>query len=183
MESWSSTMKRMSPFAIIVAREIIKMIRDINTCGVGLLKPDYLESYAPDEALMDMRHAGFAIRPCGQFVFDTKTASDFYEDLKSLQDPMIFHNQIKHMTGGPSFLFLFSKEGKDQNETIRAFRMLIGATKPGDRTEECLRTKYGDPEIIRRNAFHASDSPEAARHEAALLMEPDLTIRRYLMQE
>ncbi len=73
-----------------------------------------------------------------------------------------FRDVVDYVTGGP--VVALEIEGPEVVDKVRA---LIGATDPAQATPGSVRYMYGTS--IQSNAVHASDSPESAKNELAIV--------------
>ena len=77
------------------------------------------------------------------------------------KDKPFYPELIDYITSGPIVAAVF--EGED---AVRRIRLLMGATDPAKADDGTIRKEFGTD--IRRNATHASDSPETAEKEINL---------------
>lgn len=106
---------------------------------------------------------GFAIRAMKQFSFDADRAGRFYAMHK---DKPFFNDLISYITSGDVIGLMLEKE-----DGIRLLRVLVGATNPADADPGTVRYMYGTD--LQQNAVHASDSPESAEKELAIVFDED----------
>ena len=91
--------------------------------------------------------------------FDEKSAGEFYSIHKGAE---YYDRLIKFTTSDRVFAMELEKEN-----AVEAFRVLIGSTDPKKAAPGTIRAKYGTG--LPQNAIHASDSPENALKEIALI--------------
>lgn len=77
------------------------------------------------------------------------------------KDKPFYPELIDYITSDPIVAAVF--EGED---AVRRIRLLMGATDPAKADDGTIRKEFGTD--IRRNATHASDSPESAEKEINL---------------
>ena len=106
---------------------------------------------------------GFAVSAMKQFSFDAERAGRFYAMHK---DKPFFEDLISYITSGAVIGLALEKE-----DGIRLLRVLVGATDPAEADPGTVRYMYGTD--LQRNAVHASDSPESAEKELAIVFDED----------
>jgi len=106
---------------------------------------------------------GFAVSAMKQFSFDAERAGRFYAMHK---DKPFFDDLISYITSGDVIGLALEKE-----DGIRLLRVLVGATDPAEADPGTVRYMYGTD--LQRNAVHASDSPESAEKELAIVFDED----------
>jgi nucleoside-diphosphate kinase len=124
-----------------------------------MIKPDIVERGLYPEIIAILLRNRFSIRRMTMIAFDRETAERFYDIHRGKE---FFPSLIDYMTGGP--VVALELEGPGIVEDIRVF---IGPTDPALARPGTLRYMYGSN--IQRNAVHASDSPEAAKKEIAIV--------------
>ena len=77
-----------------------------------------------------------------------------------------FEDLISYITSGPVVGLRLEKE-----DAVKVLRALVGATNPADAVPGTIRYMYGTD--LQRNAVHASDSPESAEKELAIVFPED----------
>lgn len=92
---------------------------------------------------------------------DRSTAERFYEVHK---DREFYPALVDYITSGP--VVAMEIEGDD---VIKAIRRFIGPTNPAEAAPGTVRYMYG--KSIQNNAVHASDSPESAKKELAIVFD------------
>jgi nucleoside-diphosphate kinase len=126
-----------------------------------LLKPDIVECGLYPEVISLLMRNRFKIVRMTMLSLDRKTAEEFYEIHK---DKAFFPSLIEYITSNP--VVAMELEGDNIVEDIRAF---IGPTDPSKASPGTIRYMYGSN--IQHNAVHASDSPEAAKKEIAIIFD------------
>jgi nucleoside-diphosphate kinase len=105
----------------------------------------------------------FAIRRMKQFRFDTGSAEEFYGIHRGKP---FFEALIEYITSGEVIGLELEKDG-----AITLLRELVGATDPAAARPGTIRYMYGTS--LQTNAVHASDSPESAEKELAIVFGGD----------
>jgi len=124
-----------------------------------MLKPDTVENGHAGKIIDLVIQNRFRIVDLRMLSFDRPTAERFY-DMHRSRD--FFPDLVAYMTSGP--VVALKIEGPEAVEQIRAF---IGPTDPAKASPGSLRYMYGIS--IQNNAVHASDSPESAKKELAIV--------------
>ncbi|UCF06188.1 MAG: nucleoside-diphosphate kinase [bacterium] len=124
-----------------------------------MLKPEIVERGLQGEIIDLLIKNRFAIRKMRQFRFDESSARRFYavHDGKDFFEPL-----IAYMTSGSVIGLELEKE-----DAVLHLRELVGATDPAEARPGTVRYMYGTD--LRHNAVHASDSPESAQKELAIV--------------
>lgn len=71
-----------------------------------------------------------------------------------------FNDLVRFMSSGEVDAFCLEKEN-----AVEDLRRLVGSTNPAEAAEGTIRNLYGNHNVIRKNAIHASDSIESAEKE------------------
>ena len=79
-------------------------------------------------------------------------------------DKPYFQAHMEFMTSGPVVAMVLYRF-----EALNGWRKLMGETDPSKAKPGTLRARFGNPNVLRENAVHGSDSPEAALREAEYL--------------
>jgi nucleoside-diphosphate kinase len=77
-----------------------------------------------------------------------------------------FEDLIEYTMSGP--VVLMELEKVSSSSIVSFWRMMIGDTNSANAAGPTLRGRFGNKEVIRENAVHGSDSPEAATRELAI---------------
>ena len=129
----------------------------------AIIKPDAMRAGQAGAIQAILRDNGFTSVRVLFTRLSREQAGDLYRDLVGKQH---HKPQIAFMTSGDVLALVLEKEGRN---AIGDLRTLVGATMPADRRDGTIRKLYGHPEIVRENAIHASDSPEAVEREIAIV--------------
>jgi nucleoside-diphosphate kinase len=125
----------------------------------AMIKPDGYGSANMGNIISMIESAGFKIVQARLLKFDEKSAGEFYSIHKGAE---YYDRLIKFTTSDRVFAMELEKEN-----AVEAFRVLIGSTDPKKAAPGTIRAKYGTG--LPQNAIHASDSPENALKEIALI--------------
>ncbi|MFQ5510566.1 MAG: nucleoside-diphosphate kinase [Candidatus Krumholzibacteriia bacterium] len=124
-----------------------------------MIKPDMVEQRLHGEIIAFVLRNRFNINKLRVLAMDRDTAARFYEVHKERD---FYPALMEYMTSGP--VVAMEIEGEGVVERIRTF---IGPTNPLDALPGTVRYMYG--KSIQNNAVHASDSPESAKKELAIV--------------
>ncbi len=124
-----------------------------------IIKPDAVKAKKIGRIIEMVEDAGFQIVDIKMLRWTKEEASEFYAVHR---EKPFFDGLVEFMTSGAIVALLLEREN-----AIVTLRKLVGATDP-TKAEPCtIRALYGTD--TRRNAVHASDSPESAEFEINLL--------------
>ncbi|NIM19508.1 MAG: nucleoside-diphosphate kinase [Candidatus Latescibacteria bacterium] len=124
-----------------------------------MIKPEVVEKGLFGEIISIILRNRFTVAKMIMFTFDKKQAERFYDIHKERE---FFPSLIEYITSGP--VVALELQGED---AIRRLRDLVGSTDPCKAAPGTIRYVYGSS--IQANAVHASDSPEAAKKELAIV--------------
>ncbi|HPE87376.1 MAG: nucleoside-diphosphate kinase [Bacteroidia bacterium] len=124
-----------------------------------LIKPTAVEERLEGKIITIILEHGFHIRAWKKMRFTRLQAEAFY---KVHKDKYFFHDLVSYMISGPVYAGILEKE-----DAVNEFRLLIGATDPGEAAAGTIRRMFGRSR--RKNAIHGSDSDANAEYEMALL--------------
>ena len=124
-----------------------------------LVKPEIVENALYGEIISIVLRNRFKINRITMLTFDRKRAERFYEIHANRE---FFPSLIDYITGGP--VLALELEGED---AIGRLRSLVGDTDPSKASPGTIRYAYGSS--VQVNAVHASDSPESAKKELAIV--------------
>lgn len=122
-----------------------------------MIKPDATQHIGEILALVIRNR--FEIKRMKMFSFDRSQAESFYAIHR---DKPFFPDLIDYITSGP--VAAFELAGDD---AISGLRELVGNTDPDQSRPGTIRYMYGTS--VQHNAVHASDSPESAKKELAIV--------------
>jgi len=122
-----------------------------------IIKPDAVQKKIIGELIRRYEQAGYTIRAMQMIHLSQEQAETFYAVHKGKE---FYEPLIKFMIEAPCIPMVLEGEG-----VIQGVRDLNGATDPKDAAEGTIRKDFA--ENGRRNAVHASDSPETAEKEIA----------------
>jgi nucleoside-diphosphate kinase len=124
---------------------------------LAIIKPNTVQNKHVGEVFTAIERGGFAILDMRmERLTDDKVKGFYAEHI----DKPFFADLQAYMLEGPVILIVLERD-----DAVAQWRTLIGATDPAKAAPGTLRRLYG--EGIDRNAFHGSDSPEAAKREIA----------------
>jgi len=124
-----------------------------------MIKPETVEAGKQGDIISLLIKNRFRIVNMKQFTFSEGDARNFY----SIHEGKPFFNDlVSYITSGPVIGIELEAE-----EAITKLRELVGATNPAEARPGTIRYMYGTD--IQRNAVHASDSPESAEKELAIV--------------
>ena len=127
-----------------------------------LIKPDSVKKRLVGEILRRVEAGGFQIVAIRLEALTRDRAETFYAEHrgKPFYGPL-----IDFMTEAPCIPVVLEREN-----AVPGLRGLVGATDPSDAAPGTIRRDFA--ENGRRNAVHASDSPETAEQEIAFFFGP-----------
>ncbi len=128
-----------------------------------MIKPEAVENLKQGEIIDLLLKNGFSISRMKQFSFDTNKAEEFYSIHRGKP---FFEDLVKYITSGR----VVGLELKKEN-AVKLLRELVGATNPSEARPGTIRYMYGTS--LQMNAVHASDSPESAEKELAIVFPGD----------
>ena len=128
-----------------------------------MIKPEMVEAGRQGEIIDILLKNGFRITRMKQFLFETEQAQEFYG---MHRERPFFSDLIKYITSGDVVGIEMEKD-----DAIKLTRELVGATDPADARPGTIRYMYGAS--LQTNAVHASDSPESAEKELAIVFSGD----------
>ena len=124
-----------------------------------MIKPDVVEQGVYGEVIAHVLRNRFAIVDLRMLSLSREMAEQFYEIHRERN---FFPDVIEYITSGP--VVAIAIEGDGVVERLRGF---IGTTDPAQAAPGTIRYMYGSS--IQNNAVHASDSPESAKKELAIV--------------
>ena len=128
-----------------------------------MIKPEAVSNKKQAEIIGLLLKNGFEIVKMRQFRFTEEEARLFYS---VHEGKSFFEDLVTYITSGPVVGLRLEKEN-----AVKLLRELVGATDPGDARPGTIRYMYGTD--LQRNAVHASDSPESAEKELAIVFPED----------
>jgi nucleoside-diphosphate kinase len=128
-----------------------------------MIKPDVTEKKLIGKIIQRIEEAGFTILNLYKVTMTREEAEAFYEVHR---DQYFFNLLVDFIISGPCVPMIV--EGPD---AVPGMRELIGARDPKKAAPGTLRHDFATDG--RRNAVHASDSPESAGREINLMFNPD----------
>ena len=129
-----------------------------------MIKPEAVEAGLQGQIIDLLLKNRWTIRRMKMFRFDSERAGEFYGIHK---DKPFFADLMKYIVSGDVIGLELEKEG----DVIALTRELVGATDPADARPGTIRYMYG--RSLQANAVHASDSPESAEKELAIVFPED----------
>ena len=128
-----------------------------------MIKPEMVKAKRQGEIIDFILRNGFNIIRMKQFSFDLDKARDFYG---IHAEKPFFGDLIEYITSGEVIGLELERD-----EAVKATRELVGATDPAEARPGTIRYMYGAS--LQTNAVHASDSPESAEKELAIVFYED----------
>lgn len=124
-----------------------------------MVKPDMVRNAVYGEIIAFVLRNRFNVTSLKMLRLDRESAERFYEIHKGKE---FFPSLVDYVTSGP--VVAMEIEGDD---VIRRLRAFVGATDPSKAEPGTIRYMYGIS--IQSNAVHASDAPESAKKELAIV--------------
>ncbi len=125
-----------------------------------MIKPDMVEKGLYGEIIAFVLKNRFKITSMRMIRLDRERARRFYEIHEGKE---FFSSLVDYVTSGP--VVAMGIEGDD--ELIPRVRAFVGTTDPAKAAPGTIRHMFGIS--IQNNAVHASDSPETAKKELAIV--------------
>ena len=129
-----------------------------------MIKPEAVEAGLQGKIIGFILENGWTIRRMKQFRFTGEQAEDFYGVHKGKP---FFNDLMEYIVSGSVIGLELEKEG----DVIALTRELVGATDPADARPGTIRYMWGTS--LQANAVHASDAPETAEKELAIVFGED----------
>ena len=124
-----------------------------------LIKPNATRKHRIGAILAKVEESGFEIEAMRLLTMDGELAAQFY----AMHHGKPFYDRlVEFMTSGRTVAVALRRD-----YAISHLRTLVGATNPGQAAPGTIRHMYG--QSVTQNAVHASDSPENANREIALM--------------
>ncbi|MBP2680781.1 MAG: nucleoside diphosphate kinase [Candidatus Krumholzibacteriota bacterium] len=124
-----------------------------------MIKPDMVAKGLWGEIISVVLKNRFEVTRLTMTRFDKTRAESFYDIHRGKE---FFPSLVAYMTSGP--VVAMEVEGDDIIARIRAF---VGATDPAKAQPGTVRYMFGIS--LQNNAVHASDAPESAKKELAIV--------------
>ena len=123
-----------------------------------MIKPSAFQAGHVGGIVSALEDAGFTILGITAKRMRTDEAARFYDvhEGKEFYEPL-----LEYMTSGMTIGLML-----EADDAVARLRRTVGATDPAEAAEGTIRAQFG--ETLRRNAVHASDSPERVEHEAGI---------------
>ncbi len=128
-----------------------------------MIKPEAVENGQQGEIIDYLLKNRFNILRMKQFRFSEDSARRFYA---MHEGKPFFEDLVSYITSGGVVGLEIQKES-----AVTTLRELVGATDPADARPGTVRYIYGTD--LRKNAVHASDSPESAEKELDIVFTED----------
>ena len=128
-----------------------------------MVKPEIVERSLQGQIVDILARNRFKIIKMKQFRFDGERAGRFYA---VHEGKPFFEGLIEYITSGPVVGLALQREN-----AVPLLRELVGATDPEKARLGTIRYMYGTD--LQHNAVHASDSPESAEKELAIVFPED----------
>jgi nucleoside-diphosphate kinase len=129
-----------------------------------MIKPEAVEAGLQGKIIDFILANRWTIRRMKMFRFTGEQAAEFYGVHK---DKPFFNDLMKYIVSGNVIGLELEKEG----DVIALTRELVGATDPADARPGTIRYMWGTS--LQANAVHASDAPETAEKELAIVFTED----------
>ncbi|MDH3216136.1 MAG: nucleoside-diphosphate kinase [Candidatus Krumholzibacteria bacterium] len=124
-----------------------------------MIKPEIVEKGLFGEIIAHVVRNRFKVVALRMLTFNRQTAEKFYEVHRERE---FFADLIDYITSGPVVALELDGDG-----VVQRLRAFIGSTDPAQAAVGTIRYTYGAS--IQNNAVHASDSPESAKKELAIV--------------
>jgi nucleoside-diphosphate kinase len=124
-----------------------------------IIKPDAVVQSYELAILSAISCIGLRLVSIKKATMTFEQARMFYAEHKGKE---FFSDLINFMVSGPCYLLIL--EG---SKAVQQLRDAIGPTDPAKAPKNTIRGEYGNPNTIRENAIHGSDSVESAQREIA----------------
>ncbi len=128
-----------------------------------MIKPEAVRGRKQAEIIGCILKNKFEILKMKQFRFSSEDARRFYA---VHEGKPFFEDLVSYITSGPVIGLQLEKD-----DAVTTLRKLVGATDPADAAPGTIRYMYGTD--LQRNAVHASDSPQSAEKELAIVFPED----------
>ena len=129
-----------------------------------MIKPEVVEAGLQGRIIDFILKNRWTIRRMKMFRFNDAQAAEFYDIHK---DKPFFGDLMKYIVSGNVIGLELEKDG----DVIALTRELVGATNPSDARPGTIRYMFGTS--LQANAVHASDAPESAEKELAIVFPED----------
>lgn len=124
-----------------------------------MIKPDVVDRGLYGDVIAMLLRNRFKVTNLKMLRMNREQAEEFYAVHRERD---FFPALVEYITSGP--VVALQVEGDNIVERIRAF---IGTTNPAEASPGTIRFVYGSS--IQNNAVHASDAPETAKKELAIV--------------
>jgi nucleoside-diphosphate kinase len=128
-----------------------------------MIKPEAVEKGKQGQIIDVLIKNRFRIVRMRQFQFDSRAAERFYA---IHEGKTFFEDLVEYITSGPVIGLELEAAG-----AVRLLRELVGSTNPVMARIGTIRYMFGESQ--QHNAVHASDSPESAEKELAIVFSED----------
>jgi nucleoside-diphosphate kinase len=128
-----------------------------------MIKPEAVETGKQGQIIDVLLKNRFRIVQMKQFQFDYQSARRFYAIHAGKP---FFKDLVEYISSGPVIGLELEAEG-----AVRLLRELVGSTNPVGARIGTIRYMFGESQ--QHNAVHASDSPESAEKELAIVFSED----------
>ena len=129
-----------------------------------MIKPEVVKAGLQGQIIDFILKNKWKIIRMKMFRFGDAQAAEFYDIHK---DKSFFGDLMKYIVSGNVIGLELEKEG----DVIALTRELVGATNPADARPGTIRYMFGTS--LQANAVHASDAPESAEKELAIVFPED----------
>jgi nucleoside-diphosphate kinase len=129
-----------------------------------MIKPEAVKAGLQGQIIDILIKNRFLLRKMKLFRFDPEDAGEFYSIHRGKP---FFDDLLVYVTSGD----VIGIELETGGDAVTLLRELVGATDPADARPGTLRYMYGTS--LQANAVHASDSPESAEKELAIVFSED----------
>lgn len=129
-----------------------------------MIKPEVVEEGLQGQIIDFILKNRWKIIRMKMFRFNDAQAAEFYDIHK---DKPFFADLMKYIVSGNVIGLELEKDG----DVIALTRELVGATNPAEARPGTIRYMFGTS--LQANAVHASDAPESAEKELAIVFPED----------
>ncbi|MEJ2720929.1 MAG: nucleoside-diphosphate kinase [bacterium] len=126
-----------------------------------MIKPDIVENGLHGEIISLVLRNRFKITGLRMVSLDVDAVERFYEVHRGKE---FYPGLVEYISSGPVIAIEISGEN-----VVNAIRAFVGPTDPSAAPPGTIRYMFGIS--IQHNAVHASDSPEAAKKELAIVFD------------
>lgn len=136
---------------------------------LGIVKPKATENHL-GQILEEITRNGLTIRKLETRLLKKEEAESLYIDHKGKE---FYEPLIEYMTSSP--VVLMKLQNLKCSDIVGFWRLCIGDSDCNNASKATIRSRFGNPEVMRENAVHGSDSVESAARELEIFFPIDKT--------